>query len=214
MQEPQETTVGSSTRNRLWTLLRLFAVVGVLALLGLLVYSVERGKAGAKYVNQIRSAARPTAPPFTGDVIWPVAGTWPQQLRPALADGRVSLSELRGTPVVMNFWASWCEACKAEARVLSAAAARYSGRVAFVGLDVQDLVSAAKRYLRHFDTNYVSLRFKGNAEYERYGLTGLPETYLIDAHGRTIVHLIGATKADALDAAIGDLLKESGRRSG
>ena len=214
MQGPQESAGGSSRQNHLWRLLRLSAVVGVLALLGLLVYSVERGKAGAKYVNQIRSAARPIAPPFTGDVIWPAAGTWPPQLRPTLGDGRVSLSELRGTPVVMNFWASWCDACKAEARVLTAAAARYQGRVGFVGLDVQDLVSAAKRYLRHFDTNYVSLRFKGNAEYERYGLTGLPETYLIDARGRTIVHLTGATKADALDAAIADLLNENGGSNG
>jgi len=67
---------------------------------------------------------------------------------PALAirtfDGvEYDLGQLRGTPIVINFWASWCVACRLEAPVLRAAANRYAGRIQFLGIDIQDSDQAA-----------------------------------------------------------------------
>lgn len=193
----------------LWRGLRVLALLSVMALLGLLIWGLQKGQAGSKYVDQTRAGKDPQAPAFDLPVLWSHGETWPRVARAHLSDGRISLVELRGTPVVLNFWASWCDACKAEAHVLTAAASRYSGRVAFLGMNVQDFTGPGKRYLRHFNTNYVSVRSKGNALYEAYGLTGLPETYFIDRHGRTIDHIIGATTQSELDSMIQKLLAEA-----
>ena len=64
----------------------------------------------------------------------------------SLAGDEVSLRALRGTPLVINFWASWCVPCKQEAPVLAAAANRLAGKVQFVGIDIQDTDSAARAY--------------------------------------------------------------------
>ena len=61
-----------------------------------------------------------------------------------LEGGELKLSSLGGSPLVVNFWASWCAPCRQEAPVLNAAAVEYSGRVKFVGLDIQDSDQGAR----------------------------------------------------------------------
>jgi hypothetical protein len=63
----------------------------------------------------------------------------------------------------------------------------------FVGIDVQDLTGDARAFARKYRINYVSLRDSGNSAYSAYGLTGVPETYYIDARGRAVAHAIGVT---------------------
>ncbi len=58
----------------------------------------------------------------------------------------ISLRALKGTPLVINFWASWCVPCRQEAPALAAAAERASGKAQFVGVDIQDTDSAARAY--------------------------------------------------------------------
>src|SRR5258708_4257578 len=58
----------------------------------------------------------------------------------------ISLRALKGTPLVINFWASWCVPCRQEAPALAAAAERTSGKAQFVGVDIQDTDSAARAY--------------------------------------------------------------------
>ena len=69
-------------------------------------------------------------------------------LRRLDGDGSVSLASLRGRPVVLNFWASWCIPCKAEATALERAWSRYRGDgVVFLGVDFHDVTGDARRFV-------------------------------------------------------------------
>jgi cytochrome c biogenesis protein CcmG/thiol:disulfide interchange protein DsbE len=196
--------------SRVLQVARALAVGLVIALLGLLVWSFARSNDGARFNSEIGKGKKPPAPVFALPVLWDHTETWPESLRPRLGDGQLSVRELRGYPVVLNFWASWCVPCKEEARAFRASADRFRGRVAFLGVDVQDLKSAARSFLRRFKVNYVSVRDGGSDKtYTAYGLTGVPETYFIDTRGRVIVHSVGRLSAADLTANIQELLKES-----
>jgi len=157
-------------------------MVFVAGLLGLLIWKVVVGSPGSGFVSAIKRGDKPVAPPFDLPVIWDRTGLWPMSLRHAAGDGRISLAELRGHPVVLNFWASWCIPCKEEAPSFAASARAHQGQIAFLGLD-----GSPKTY-------------------SAYGLTGVPETYFIDSQGRTVGHAIGAVSRRELEASITGLI--------
>ena len=184
------------------------AIVFIAGLLGLLIWKVVVGSPGAGFVSAIERGDKPAAPAFDLPVIWDRAGLWPPAIRGTVDDGRVSLTELRGYPVVLNFWASWCIPCKEEAPYFDAAARAHRGKVAFLGLDIQDLVPDARRFLDELGVPYVSVRDGTPKTYSAYGLTGVPETYFIDGEGRVVEHAIGAMSRRELEASIAVLLAE------
>ena len=94
-----------------------------------------------------------------------------------------SLEELRGTPVVLNVWASWCNPCLAEHPNLLEAAQRYQGRVAFFGLSYDDNKDAARSWLKSYGSGYPTLFDPGHLTAVDYGVTGVPETYFIGRDG-------------------------------
>jgi cytochrome c biogenesis protein CcmG/thiol:disulfide interchange protein DsbE len=183
-------------------LLQLAALSVVASLIALLGWRAVAANRGTSLLADIRADRRPAAPDFRLSVLWTRAETSPSELRRALGDAEVSVRELRGRPVVLNFWASWCIPCKEEAPILTASATAHRGRVAFLGVDVQDFESDALRFLRRYDVNYPSVRDGGDSTYRAYGLTGLPETYYLDARGRIVEHSPGQLSADALEAGI------------
>jgi cytochrome c biogenesis protein CcmG/thiol:disulfide interchange protein DsbE len=187
-------------------LVQVLALVFVALLLALLVWKVAHNSSGAGLVAAIKRGERPAAPTFDLPVIWNRPDMWPQRVRPALADDRISLVELRGTPVVLNFWASWCIPCKEEAPHLAAAARAYRRNVAFLGLDIQDFVADARRFLDRLDVPYSSVRDSSSRSYGAYGLTGVPETYYIDARGRIVAHAVGAVSREELERDLVRLL--------
>lgn len=182
--------------------MQLLALAGVLALLTLLVWRLVAAHRGAALVNAIRTGKRPPAPAFMLPLIWRETSTWPAPLRHLLAGQTLQLRGLRGYPVVVNFWASWCVPCKQEAPRLNTAAQHHAGSVAFLGIDVQDLTSDARTFLRHHHVRYPSLRDNGGATYDGYGLTGVPETYWIDRRGRIVAHYAGPVSSSQLEAGI------------
>jgi cytochrome c biogenesis protein CcmG, thiol:disulfide interchange protein DsbE len=189
--------------------LQTLALAAVLGLLALLVWRVVHVGRGGHLVAEVRSGAKPAAPRFTLPLLWGRAETWPKGARRALADRQLSLRELRGHPVVINFWASWCIPCKHEAPLLAASARAHAGKVAFLGIDVQDLSSDARKFLERFDTPYVAVRAGGAASgvYDDYGLTGVPETYWLDARGRIVAHYAGEISRDQLEDGIQDAVE-------
>ena len=208
-----ESTEGEQWRSSpLMRLLRLAAGALVISLLVLLVWSLLHSSNGAGFVRQIADGKRPPAPPFALSVIWPHRETWPQGTARLLADGRLSLRELRGHPIVVNFFASWCVACKQEAPLLHAEALKRAGTVLFLGIDVQDLTGDARSFAREYGIDYVAVRDQSNAIYNAYGLTGVPETYFIDARGLAVAHIPGEATRATLDQGIASIT--STRRGG
>jgi cytochrome c biogenesis protein CcmG, thiol:disulfide interchange protein DsbE len=126
-----------------------------------------------------------------------------RKLSPALADGRVEDSELRGTPYVLNLWASWCVPCRTEAPVLVRDWHRARSRgVLFVGIDMQDADEDAGVFMDHFGVDYLNLRDPTNGTLRRFGATGIPETWFISARGEIVNHVIGVVTPAQLRAGI------------
>lgn len=121
----------------------------------------------------------------------------------AALDGRhLALSDFRGTPLVVNFWASWCVPCKQEAPILNAAARKYEGRVQFVGVDIQDSDSAARAYQADVLSPYpVGPSIKGS--YRDWGVTAPPETFFIDRQGVVVSKIVGPVDRHQLEVYLG-----------
>jgi cytochrome c biogenesis protein CcmG/thiol:disulfide interchange protein DsbE len=109
--------------------------------------------------------------------------------------GSVSLASMRGKPIVLNFFASWCEPCNAESKVLETAAQRYKNRVVFLGVDYHDVTSDGRHFLQAHGITYPTVQDGSGMVGDRYGLTGVPETYFIDAQGRLVGSHIEGTVA-------------------
>ncbi|HLH25838.1 MAG TPA: TlpA disulfide reductase family protein [Chloroflexota bacterium] len=130
---------------------------------------------------------------------------------PAAASGdgaRVTrLADLAGRPVVVNFWASWCQPCRDEANVLEQFAQEYGPQgVAFVGVNVWDSDDKARAFLDEFGVSYANGLDAGGSAAIEFGVTGLPETYFVDRQGQLVRKFIGPVTERALRAAVEELL--------
>ena len=117
----------------------------------------------------------------------------------SLDGAEVSFSTFRGTPMVVNFWASWCVPCRQEAPILNAAAKQYNGRVQFVGVDIQDTGSAARSYQSEINSPYPAGP-ASQGTYLQWGVTAPPETYFINRDGIVVARIIGPVDAGRLEA--------------
>jgi cytochrome c biogenesis protein CcmG/thiol:disulfide interchange protein DsbE len=192
----------SDRRNALRPALQAAAVAAVAALLVLLVWKLVAQGSGTRFAADVREGRLPQAPAFSLPVIWRAGETWPDALRARLADGPLDLAELRGRPVVINFWASWCGPCEEEAPDFAASARAHRGDVLFLGIDVEDLTSDARGFLREHGVPYPSARDGSHETYDDFGLTGVPETFYLDADGRAVGHDLGRVTREELEEGI------------
>jgi len=128
-----------------------------------------------------------------------------------LFDGRrLSLDDLRGQIVVLNFWASWCyPACYEEAPVLERGWHTYRARgVSVVGVDIQDTEEPARRFIQQFSLSFPNVPDPTGKISVDYGVYGVPETFFIDKTGRIRKKHVGAVTDEVFTREVERLLKE------
>lgn len=121
---------------------------------------------------------------------------------------RVRLSDLRGRPVLIDFWATWCGPCRAELPVLVRLHRRYSPRgFSVLGVNVDEGgPSLVPRFKQHFEIPYTLVYDTNGVASRAHDVTGLPTLVLVDRNGTVRRRFMGAIPEDTLAAAIEGVL--------
>ena len=171
--------------------------IGLVALLFLLLAWSLVNDEGGNLAKRANRGDRPSAPDFT--------------LERLNEDGELQLTSLRGKAVVLNFWASWCIPCKDEAPYLEQVWRSNRDRgLVVVGLDAKDFRSDARRFARRYGLTFPLVYDGPGDTLGGYGVTGFPETFVIDREGRVVAAFAGAVNGEEervrLRSAIEDTL--------
>jgi cytochrome c biogenesis protein CcmG/thiol:disulfide interchange protein DsbE len=149
------------------------AIAAVVGLLALLIWKVAFGQTQGA-ADKLAKGENPVAPAFTLPRLDP-------------SDGKVEIASLRGKPVVVNFWASWCIPCKDEAPALQKTYETYRRRgLVVVGVNAQDFRQDAKRFVKRFGITYPVGYDGSGSTLGKWGVTGFPETFFVDRNGRLV----------------------------
>ena len=118
----------------------------------------------------------------------------------------IKLSDMKGTPVVLNFWASWCPPCKAEMPEFDEIAKEYAGKVAFMMVDltdgVQETQEKAQAFIDSMGYTFPVYFDKDSDAAYKYGIQSIPTTIFIDANGNLVAGATGAIDGDTLRRGI------------
>jgi cytochrome c biogenesis protein CcmG, thiol:disulfide interchange protein DsbE len=128
----------------------------------------------------------------------------PQLPTEVLVPPRQTLATLRGEPAAINFWASWCGPCRKESPDLQRLYGSLHGSAGLVGVDYSDAAGSARDFIREFNLTYPMLRDPDGKVGDRYGVTGLPATAIIDSRGRIVELLRGPQSAETVRQALHD----------
>jgi cytochrome c biogenesis protein CcmG, thiol:disulfide interchange protein DsbE len=184
---PKLEVAGSTPVVRFFVSARsLIAVLAVLAVVGLLVFGL---------------ASKGSSRLEAGDAV-------PTTSLPQLdGGGSESLTDYKGEWVLVNFWASWCLPCRAEAPTLEEFQQQHDkSRFTVVGIDTQDLSDDARAFVERYGLSYPQLR-DGNGDIaDEYGTTGVPENFLVDPSGKVRLVAPGPVNEEYLQKEVAPLL--------
>jgi cytochrome c biogenesis protein CcmG/thiol:disulfide interchange protein DsbE len=170
------------------------AVGLVVALLALLVWRVAFDDGGV--AEKLKQSGRPvTAPAFT--------------LPKLDGSGDLTFASLKGKPLVINFWASWCVPCKEEAPLFEQAWKEHRDKgLVVLGIDAEDFRGDARQFVRKYGLTYPIVFDKAKGTIGDYGLTGYPETFFVSADGKVVAHAAGQVREaelrDGIRLALGE----------
>ena len=175
--------------------LPLAVVVGVIALVGLLAYGLASSEPDRGIERALARGERQPPPAFT---------------LPRLGEsGKSSLADFRGQVVVLNYWASWCEPCRAESPLLERWQRRLARRNAtVVGVNVLDVSSDALSFVREYDLTYPMLRDRDGRTQRALGIVAYPETFVLDRRGWIVATRRGPVDERFLERTVLPLLDE------
>ncbi len=172
--------------------------VGLLLLVAFALGQLQKGGegSGALSVAARLAAARVDGQPAPQFALPPVQGT-----------RKISLRQFSGKVVVLNFWASWCGPCRQEAPHLQAVWQAYAARgVQFLGIDHQDKRAGASAFQREFRITYPSVYDPEGNLATKYGLVGIPSTFVIDGGGHILYRFLGKVDEPLLRATLDRVL--------
>lgn len=121
---------------------------------------------------------------------------------------RQLVASLKGKPVVVNIWASWCGPCNAEAPGLANVAREFEGKVQFLGVDILDRLQPARDFIRKYRWPYPSVFDPNGAIRDDLGFVGQPITIVYDAAGNQNSLWSGAVDEQALRTALNEVLEK------
>jgi len=134
----------------------------------------------------------------------------PEFLAVAIDGDPVFLSNYLGSPIVLNFWASWCPPCRDETPHFEKMWRLYRQKgVVLLGINVQDTVADADRYIKEFDVTFTNAIDKDGKIMVDYGVTGLPVTFFIDREGIIIGRWVGSIGESNLKSRVESLENDS-----
>ena len=174
----------------------------VLVVVALVVSIHESDTMGSMATIQTAGFSQPgrmTPVPFSLPVLQPGAAA------PAHETGFVSMASLRGRPLVLNMWGSYCTVCRRETPAVEAVARRVGAAVRFVGVDTADQRGTALRFLRRYRVTYLQLFDPGERVASGYGVQGLPVTVFVSGSGSVVGEYFGALDAKTLTHYLGTL---------
>lgn len=184
MTSPQRTGLGLAAK---------VGVVGALAVVSLIVYVMARG-----------FGTNPHEVPFMMN-----GAVAPEFSIKRLDTGEtVTLSQFKGTPVVLNFWASWCGPCKQEHPVLEWGARQFKGRVVFLGIVFEDSEENTRRFLKENGWSLTQLFDPKSTVAVDFGVAGVPETYFIKKDGTILGKYAAPLDEILLGARISDIVDD------
>jgi cytochrome c biogenesis protein CcmG/thiol:disulfide interchange protein DsbE len=157
--------------------------IGLVALLFILLVWALVTEEGGDLAKRANDGELPPAPEFT--------------LERLDQEGELTLSSLRGQGVVLNMWASWCIPCKEEAPYLEQVWREHRDRgLVVVGLDAKDFRRDARRFARRFDLTFPLVYDGPGDSIGEWGVTGFPETFVLDRRGRVVRAFVGDVTSD------------------
>lgn len=126
---------------------------------------------------------------------------------PQLNGELLSLSNFKGKPVIINFWASWCPPCRRELPALQAAYASYSDKTGFVAVNVKEEAGAVSAFATEMGLTFpVALDADGMVSDAAYEVRGLPTTLFVDARGVVAARHVGPLNEALIDSYLAPLL--------
>ncbi len=158
--------------GRVQRVAQLAALIGVAALLGLLIWKVAFGRTTGA-ADELAEGKLVHAPAFTLDRLD--------------REGQLSVADLKGKAVVVNFWASWCVPCRDEAPVLQTTYERYRDQgLVVLGIDVNDFHQDARRFMKRYGLTYPVVYDGKGSTVGKWGVRGFPETFFVDRTGKLV----------------------------
>jgi cytochrome c biogenesis protein CcmG, thiol:disulfide interchange protein DsbE len=169
----------TAARHKILSVLVALCVVGSLTAIGV----AGSGSAAPG------KAADPQAPTFSLSVL-------------GQSGQRVALDDYAGKPVIVNFFASWCQPCKEETPLLAKFYRTEQGKVALVGLDENDAQGSALAFTRAQGVSYPVGFDPEVIAGSAYGVAGLPQTFFLNAQHRIVDRVFGAVTLAAINRGI------------